>query len=101
MQRTGAVGQLMFDEYGQPFIVIKEQERKQRLTGIEALKVHAVVMHFVTFCLSSVTHSRGAHRRVDAALVAWPTGPRQDARVARWRCDAYERWRYDYGCVLG
>lgn len=32
-------GQLLFDETGQPFIVIKEQERQKRITGIEALKV--------------------------------------------------------------
>jgi hypothetical protein len=30
---------LAFDEFGRPFIIVREQERKQRLTGIEALKV--------------------------------------------------------------
>lgn len=34
-----ATGALMFDDYGQPFIIIKDQERKKRVTGIEALKV--------------------------------------------------------------
>lgn len=29
----------MFDDFGQPFIIIKDQERKKRLTGIDALKV--------------------------------------------------------------
>lgn len=38
MQRP-STGALMFDEYGQPFIIIKDQERRKRLTGIEALKV--------------------------------------------------------------
>jgi hypothetical protein len=27
------------DEYGRPFIIIREQDQKQRLTGIEAQKV--------------------------------------------------------------
>lgn len=32
-------GSLAFDEYGRPFIIIRDQERKSRLTGIEAHKV--------------------------------------------------------------
>lgn len=31
---------LAFDEYGRPFLIIKEQDSKSRLTGIEALKSH-------------------------------------------------------------
>lgn len=38
-----ATGALMFDEYGQPFIVIRDQERKKRLTGIDALKVSGTI----------------------------------------------------------
>lgn len=38
MQKPSA-GALMFDEFGQPFIIIRDQERKKRLTGIDALKV--------------------------------------------------------------
>jgi hypothetical protein len=35
------------DEYGRPFIIIKEQDKKQRVTGLAAQKVH------ITFnCLS-------------------------------------------------
>lgn len=30
---------LTFDEYGRPFLIVKEQEKKQRLTGIDAQKV--------------------------------------------------------------
>ena len=30
---------LAFDEYGRPFIVLKEQDTKVRIKGIEALKV--------------------------------------------------------------
>jgi len=31
---------LIFDEYGRPFIIIKEQSKKARITGIDALKSH-------------------------------------------------------------
>lgn len=30
---------LAFDEYGRPFIIVREQEKKQRLQGIDAIKV--------------------------------------------------------------
>jgi len=32
-------GSLAFDEYGRPFIIIKDQDQKKRLTGVEAHKV--------------------------------------------------------------
>jgi len=35
-----AQGSLAFDEYGRPFIIIRDQDRKKRLMGIEAHKVH-------------------------------------------------------------
>jgi T-complex protein 1 subunit epsilon len=31
--------QYVMDEYGRPFIIMREQEKKQRLRGIEAHKV--------------------------------------------------------------
>lgn len=34
-----AQGSIAFDEYGRPFIIIRDQETKGRLTGIEAHKV--------------------------------------------------------------
>lgn len=37
------VGHLMFDEYGQPFIIIGDEETKTRLTGIDALKVNVSI----------------------------------------------------------
>ena len=32
-------GSLAFDEYGRPFIIIRDQDAKSRLSGIEAHKV--------------------------------------------------------------
>jgi hypothetical protein len=38
-----------FDEYGRPFIIIREQKAKERVKGIEAIKVIAVL--FCTCCV--------------------------------------------------
>lgn len=32
-------GSIAFDEYGRPFIILRDQENQKRLTGIEAQKV--------------------------------------------------------------
>lgn len=32
-------GTVAFDEFGRPFIILRDQENQKRLTGIEALKV--------------------------------------------------------------
>ncbi|CAK8684436.1 unnamed protein product [Clavelina lepadiformis] len=35
-----AVGTVAFDEYGRPFIILRDQESKSRLSGIDAIKSH-------------------------------------------------------------
>ena len=47
-------GSLAFDEYGRPFIIIKDQDQKKRLTGIEA---HKVNLKTVFFFHCSIEHS--------------------------------------------
>jgi T-complex protein 1 subunit epsilon len=34
-----AMGSLAFDEYGRPFLILKDQHTQQRLTGKDAVKV--------------------------------------------------------------
>ena len=34
-----SVGNLAFDEYGRPFLILRDQDQQQRLTGKEAIKV--------------------------------------------------------------
>ncbi len=36
---------LAFDEFGRPFIVIREQEKKKRTKGLEAHKVSTCTYH--------------------------------------------------------
>lgn len=38
---------LVFDEYGRPFIILREQQEKARIKGIEAQKVFANLLHRV------------------------------------------------------
>ncbi len=48
---------LAFDEYGRPFIIIREQQAKERVKGIEATKVLsfyvAIYMdHSISICFT-------------------------------------------------
>lgn len=36
---TAIPGTVAFDEYGRPFIILRDQEKQKRLTGIDAIKV--------------------------------------------------------------
>ncbi|NXO03501.1 TCPE protein, partial [Rhinopomastus cyanomelas] len=48
-----AVGTLAFDEYGRPFLILKDQERKTRLMGLEALKSHIMAAKAVASTLKT------------------------------------------------
>lgn len=32
-------GTITFDEYGRPFIILRDQEKQKRITGVDAIKV--------------------------------------------------------------
>jgi len=38
---TAIPGTVAFDEYGRPFIILRNQEKQQRLTGHDAIKVRS------------------------------------------------------------
>jgi hypothetical protein len=40
-----AVGSLAFDEFGRPFLILRDQEQK-RLTGKDAIKVKKIIFSF-------------------------------------------------------
>lgn len=44
-----SVGTLAFDEFGRPVLILKGQESKKRLFGIEAHKVHIVLNYYSWF----------------------------------------------------
>ena len=39
-----SIGQVAFDEYGRPFLILKDQDKQKRLTGLEAHKVTKCVI---------------------------------------------------------
>ena len=45
-----STGTLAFDEFGRPFIIIKDQGRKTRLTGLEAHKVREKMDEVFSTC---------------------------------------------------
>jgi T-complex protein 1 subunit epsilon len=50
---------LAFDEYGRPFIVIREQDQEMRLTGTEAVKSHIMAAKAVATTLRSSLGPKG------------------------------------------
>ncbi|XP_032898885.1 T-complex protein 1 subunit epsilon [Amblyraja radiata] len=54
-----AIGTLAFDEYGRPFIIIKDQDSKTRLTGLEALKSHIMAAKAVSNTLRTSLGPKG------------------------------------------
>ncbi|GMT18099.1 hypothetical protein PFISCL1PPCAC_9396, partial [Pristionchus fissidentatus] len=51
--------QLIFDEYGQPFIVMREQDKQKRLTGVEAIKSHILAARAVATTMRTSLGPRG------------------------------------------
>jgi T-complex protein 1 subunit epsilon len=45
---------LVFDEYGRPFIILREQQEKARIKGIEAQKVSCFLKFSVNYLMEYV-----------------------------------------------
>lgn len=43
-----AVCTINFDEFGRPFLILKDQDKKKRLTGIDAVKVSYLLNYLIT-----------------------------------------------------
>ncbi|XP_064472318.1 T-complex protein 1 subunit epsilon-like [Ornithodoros turicata] len=54
-----SVGHLTFDEYGRPFIILKDQEKRKRLTGIDALKSHILAAKAVANIIKTSLGPKG------------------------------------------
>jgi len=52
-------GQLLFDQNGQPFLVIREQQKQKRIIGTEALKAHILAARQVSNTLRTSLGPRG------------------------------------------
>jgi len=54
-----AMGQLVFDEYGKPILILRDQAEQRRLTGIDALKSHILAARSVAGIVSSSLGPKG------------------------------------------
>ncbi|KAK6182755.1 hypothetical protein SNE40_010367 [Patella caerulea] len=52
-------GSIAFDEYGRPFIIVRDQENKTRLTGIEAHKSHILAAKSIANVLKTSLGPKG------------------------------------------
>merc|ERR1711915_905904 len=57
-----SVGQLVFDEYGKPMIILKDQDQQKRLTGVDALKSHILAARSVASILRTSLGPKGLDR---------------------------------------
>jgi len=58
---------LTFDEYGRPFIVIRDQEKKARLKGLDAQKAHILAARTIASTLKSSLGPRGLDKMLVSA----------------------------------
>ncbi|RKP20176.1 hypothetical protein ROZALSC1DRAFT_28310 [Rozella allomycis CSF55] len=50
---------LVYDEYGRPFVILREQEKKSRLKGVEAIKSHIMAAKSVANILKTSLGPKG------------------------------------------
>lgn len=62
-----SIGQLAFDEYGRPFIIIKDQDKKKRLTGIDAIKSHILAAKAVSNIIRTSLGPKGLDKMMVSA----------------------------------
>lgn len=55
----GGQGALTFDEYGRPFIILREQEKQKRLTGLQAHKSHIMAAKAITSTMRTSLGPKG------------------------------------------
>jgi T-complex protein 1 subunit epsilon len=55
---------LAFDEYGRPFIILKEQDRKKRLKGVEAYKSNILAATAVSSLLRTSLGPKGMDKMI-------------------------------------
>ncbi|CAG9827387.1 unnamed protein product [Diabrotica balteata] len=52
-------GSIAFDEYGRPFIILRDQDKQKRLTGIDALKSHILAARQIAQTISTSLGPKG------------------------------------------
>ncbi|CAH2230571.1 T-complex protein 1 subunit epsilon [Pararge aegeria] len=60
-------GTVAFDEFGRPFIILRDQENQKRLTGIDALKSHIQAARLIASILRTSLGPRGLDKMMVSA----------------------------------
>jgi len=55
---------LAFDEFGRPFIILKEQEKKKRLKGLDAYKANIIACTSVSNLLKTSLGPKGMDKLI-------------------------------------
>ena len=58
---------LVFDEYGRPFIILREQQQKARIKGLEAQKANILAARSVTSLLRTSLGPKGMDKMLVSA----------------------------------
>ncbi|XP_053980591.1 T-complex protein 1 subunit epsilon [Hylaeus anthracinus] len=56
---TAIPGSVAFDEYGRPFLILRDQEKQKRLTGVNAIKSHILAARNVANILKTSLGPKG------------------------------------------
>ena len=54
-----SAGSLAFDEFGRPFLILKDEDKQDRLTGSDAIKSHIIAAKAVTSVLKTSLGPKG------------------------------------------
>ncbi|KAL1505219.1 hypothetical protein ABEB36_004833 [Hypothenemus hampei] len=60
-------GSIAFDEYGRPFIIIRDQDKQRRLTGIDALKSHILAARQISNTVKTSLGPKGLDKMMVSA----------------------------------
>ncbi|XP_037942008.1 T-complex protein 1 subunit epsilon-like [Teleopsis dalmanni] len=52
-------GTFAFDEYGRPFIILRDQEQQKRITGTEAIKSHILAARQIASTIKTSLGPKG------------------------------------------
>lgn len=62
-----SMGSLAFDEFGRPFLILKDEEKQTRLTGTEAIKAHIIAAKAVASTLRTSLGPKGLDKLMVSA----------------------------------
>ncbi|KAF9620519.1 hypothetical protein IFM89_013140 [Coptis chinensis] len=88
---------LAFDEYGRPFIIVRDQEHKTRLRGIDAQKSHISPHKAVARILRTSLGPKGMDKKCFRVLTAMSLSMDVDNQIAKLMVELSRSQDYEIG----